>query len=178
MQLSTVHPNTRLLLDAWRRMAANPDQIAHGPQASAHPNLIERLFVLNQTLDGAWVFSTAGSAMSRLLGRELEDHDFQSLWSGNDRLIMAALIETTAIEGEPSLVRLSGESLRGHRCDIEISLAPLSGRGGPKMLGLYQTLGGEAMLRERTIWRHRINSLQMPDQRNREPRIRLIASND
>lgn len=178
MQLSTVHPNTRLLLDAWRRMAVNPDQIAHGPQASAHPNLIEHLFVLSRTSDGAWVFSNAGSAMSRLLGRELEDHDFQSLWSGIDRLIMAALIETTAREGEPSLVRLSGESLRGYRCDIEISLAPLKSRAGPKILGLYQTLGGEAMLRGRTIWRHRIRSLKMPDQRESEPRIRLVASND
>ena len=178
MQLSTIHPNTRLLLDAWRRMAANPDQIAHGPQVNAHPNLIENLFVLSRTDDGAWVFSNAGSAMSRLLGRELEDHDFQTLWSGNDRWMMAALIDTTAFEGEPSLVRLSGESLRGYRCDIEISLAPLQSRAGPKILGLYQTLGGEPMLRGRTIWRHRIQSLRMPDQRNAEPRIRLVASND
>ena len=178
MQLSTVHPNTRLLLDAWRRMAANPDQIAHGPQASAHPNLIDHLFVLSRTNDGAWVFSNAGSAIGRLLGRELEDHDFQSLWSGNDRRIMAAVIESTTQESEPSLVRLSGESLRGYRCDIEISLAPLKSRAGPKILGLYQTLGGEAMLRGRTIWRHRILSLRMPDQRDAEPHIRLVASND
>ena len=178
MQQSTLHPNTRLLLDAWRRMAANPEQIAHGPQASAHPNLIDRLFVLNRTDDGTWVFANAGSAMSHLIGRELEHHDFQSLWSGNDRIIMAALMETTSREGEPSLVRLTGESLRGYRCDIEISLAPLQSRAGPKILGLYQTLGGEAMLHGRTIWRHRIQSLKMPDQRNREPRIRLVANND
>ncbi len=178
MQVSKMHPNTRLLVDAWRRMAANPDNLAHGPQANEHTSLIDRLFVLSKTTDNAWVFSTAGCAMSRLLGRELEDHDFHSLWSGNDRIMMAALIEATSREGAPSLIRLQGESLRGFRCDIEVTLAPLDSRNGQKILGLYQTLGGEPMLRGHTIWRHRIQSLTMPAQRNREPRIRLVASND
>lgn len=178
MQLSTMHPNTRLLVDAWRRMAANPDQVAHGPQASEHLSLIDRLFVLNKTADDAWVFSNAGRAMSQLLGRELEDHDFQSLWTGQDRIIMAALVNAVSREGEPSLIRLHGESLRGFRCDVEVTLAPLNNRAGNKILGLYQTLGGEAMLRGQAIWRHRIQSLNMPVQRSREPRIRLVASND
>ena len=173
-----IHPNTRTLLDAWRRMAANPAELVHGPKASEYPSLIDRLFVLRRTPEGAWVFSNAGSALSRLLGRELEDHDFLSLWSGNDRLISAAIIEATAKESEPSVIRSAGESLRGYRCDIEIPLAPLSGPSGLRMLGLYQSLSGEAMLRDRTIWKHRITSVQMPDKRSVEPRIKLVASND
>lgn len=175
---TTLHPNTRILLDAWRRMAANPDQIAAGPQASAYPELIDCLFVLSKTADGHWVFSNAGDAVNRIVGRSLEGHDFHSLWSGNDRRIMSAVMETTTQEGEPSIVRLAGESLQGFRCDIEVSLAPLASRSGMKMLGLYQSLGGEAMLRGRTVWRHRIISLKMPDRRSSEPRIRLVASND
>jgi len=175
---TTIHPHTRILLDAWRRMAANPDQIATGPQASAYPELLDCLFVLTKTSEGLWVFSNAGDSINRVVGRELEGHDFQSLWSGNDRRIMSALIETTSQEGEPSIVRLAGETLQGYRCDIEVSLAPLKSRSGFKMLGLYQSLGGEAMLRGRSIWRHRILSLRMPDRRTRTPRIRLVASND
>jgi hypothetical protein len=178
MQQSTVHPNTRILLDAWKRMAANPDQLTDGPQASAYPELIDRLFVLSQAQDGVWIFSNAGDAINRILGRELEGHDFMSLWSGVDRQIIAALVESTSHEGEPSIVRLAGETLQGCRCDIEVSLAPLKSPAGPKLLGLYQSLGAEAMLRGRSIWRHRILSLTMPDRRETEPRIRLVANND
>ena len=178
MQERMMHPNTRILLDAWRRMAANPDQLADGPQASEYTGLIDRLFVLRQTPEGAWVFSNSGGALNRLLGRELEDHDFLSLWSGHDRLIMSALIQSTAAEREPSIVRLAGETLRNYRCDIELPLAPLQGPTGLRMLGLYQSLGGEAMLRGRTIWKHRIISLQMPEKRIEEPHIKLVASND
>ena len=178
MQQRMMHPNTRTLLDAWRRMATAPDEIGQGPQASEYPSLIDRLFVLRCTHDGAWVFANAGSAMNDLVGRELNDHDFLGLWSGNDRLITSAALDTIAQEGEPCIIRLLGETLRGHRCEIEMPLTPLQGQSGLRILGLYQALGGEAMLSGRTIWRHRITSLQMPNKRSEEPRIRLVASND
>ena len=173
-----MHPNSRILLDAWRRMAAHPDQLADGPQARDYPGLIDRLFVLRRTEDGTWVFSVAGDALSRLMGRALEEHDFLALWTGHDRLIAAATLESAFQLGEPGLIRLRGETLRGRRCDIEMPLAPLAAPSRPRMLGLYQSLGGEAMLKGRTIWRHRITSLVMPDQRLEEPRIKLVASND
>lgn len=178
MQDRMIHPNTRVLLDAWRRMAANPNEVAQGPRANEYPNLIDRLFVLHRTEEGAWIFSNSGGAVNRLIGREMDDHDFLSLWTGNDRVIVSALIESTAATGEPSIVRMTGESLRGHRCDLEMALAPLNGRSGVRILGLYQSLGGEAMLRGRTIWKHVVNSVQMPVKRNAEPRIKLVANND
>jgi len=173
-----IHPNTRILLEAWRRMSVNPDEMAQGPQASDYPHLIDRLFVLRRTPDGVWVFSNSGGALQKMLGREMEDHDFLSLWSGNERLMMSALIESTSNAAEPSVVRMSGETLRGNRCDLEMPLAPLTGKSGIRMLGLYQSLGGEAMLHGRTIWRHTITSIQMPVKRVSEPRIQLVASND
>lgn len=173
-----IHPNTRVLLAAWRRMAVNPGDMAQGPQASDYPNLLDRLFVLRRAPEGTWVFTNSGGSINRLLGREVEDHDFVSLWSGNDRLIISALLDSTASTNAPSIVRTSGESLHGYRCDIEIPLAPLDGPSGQRMLGLYQSLGGEGMLRGRTVWRHAIKSVQMPVNRVDEPRIKLVASND
>ena len=178
MQQRMMHPNTRILLDAWRRMAAEPDQLDQGPQASEYPSLLDRLFVLRQASDGTWVFSNNGSALERLIGRELGDQDFLGLWSGNDRMIVSALLESTSAIGEPAIIRMAGETLRGNRCDMEMPLTPLNGRSGMRILGLYQSLGGEAMLQGRTIWRHRITSLRMPERREPEPRIRLVARND
>lgn len=178
MRDRTIHPNTRILLEAWRRMAVNPDELVEGPRASDYPNLIDRLFVLRRTAEDAWVFTNTGSALNRLLGRELEGHDFLSLWSGNERLMVSALVQSTASASEPSIIRLSGESLRGYRCDLEMPLAPLTSKSGMRMLGLYQSLGGEAMLHGRTIWKHNLTSIQMPTRRAPEPRIKLVASND
>ena len=43
----SIHPNTRTLLDAWRRMQADPKSHAlSGPDASDHASLIDRIFVI------------------------------------------------------------------------------------------------------------------------------------
>ena len=58
---------------------------------------------------------------------------------------------------------------------------PLVRPGGqtdtPRLLGLYQTLGGEPMLKGRPIWRHRISMLVPPDTRTEGPQLRLVATN-
>jgi len=175
-----LHPNTRILMDAWRRMTASPDQLSIGPQASDYPGLVSRLFVIHRTGDGAWIFSVAGEAVSSLLGRELSDHDFLSLWSGHDRLIVSSMLEAIATESEPAVVRARGETLHGKRCNVEIPLAPLAGSAvrRSRILGLYQTLGGEPMLEGRHVWRHRLTDISMPDAKMSDAGLRLVASND
>ena len=50
--------------------------------------------------------------------------------------------------------------------------------GGPRVLGLYQTLGGDHRLKGRPVWRHRVTAIFPPDVRESEPRVKLVASND
>ena len=55
----SIHPNTKILLDAWRRLNAKAAEAAtETPRVNDHPGLVERLFVLEKKRDGAWLFRT------------------------------------------------------------------------------------------------------------------------
>ena len=178
----SIHPNTRVLLDAWRRMNANNASAAfESPRVEDHPGLIDRLFVLENKRDGAWLFRTAGGSLTGLLGRPLVDHDFLNLWSGPDKSMMSAFLDAVQLDGAPGVIRGRGETMTGQRVELELTLMPLvkqsEGRDSFRLLGLYQTLGGEPMLKGRPVWRHRVSMLVPPDTRMSEPRVKLVASN-
>lgn len=178
----TIHPNTRILLDAWKRMSAAPDTHADtGPQAKDHPELITNLFVIQAMEEGTWVFRTAGDGLTRLLGRDLTNHNFLSLWSGPDKYMMAGFLDAVRADGSPGVIRGRGETLTGQRAEIEITVIPLARSSvetsKARFLGLYQTLGGTPMLKGRPIWRHRISMLVPPDSRPPSPALKLVASN-
>ena len=178
----SIHPNTRILLDAWRRMNARAAPAAgEPPRVNDHPDLIERLFVLEHKPDSAWLFRTAGGSLTALLGRPLIDHDFLSLWTGPDRPMMSAFLEAVRLDSAPGVVRGRGETMTGQRVELELTVMPLATRSerpdSHRLLGLYQTLGGEPMLKGRPVWRHRISMLVPPDTRISEPRLKLVASN-
>ena len=178
----TLHPNSQTLLSAWQRMNVAAGDTASGPTTREHPDLIERLFVIQKEADGQWVFRTAGNQLQTSLGRELADHDFLGIWTGYDRQMMSALLKSISREALPGIVRARGESLTGARVDIELALAPLAQpphlETGPRIIGLYQSLGGEPFLKGRPVWRHRITAIFPPDSRKIEPRLKLVASND
>ena len=178
----SIHPNTKVLLDAWRRMNTMAAQAqVETPRVNEHPGLIDRLFVLEQKRDGAWLFRNAGGSVSGLLGRQLVDHDFLNLWTGPDRPMMSAFLEAVQLDGAPGVVRGRGETMTGQRVELELTLMPLAKQSErpdtARLLGLYQTLGGEPMLRGRPVWRHRISMLVPPDTRPPGPQLKLVASN-
>ncbi len=178
----SIHPNTRVLLDAWRRMNASPQTHAlSGPSARDHAHLLDRIFVLEGLPDSNWRVRSAGENLPDLLGRDLTNHSFLELWTGPDRAMMASFLDAVRLEGAPGVVRGRGETITGQRVELEITLMPLeTTQGRPahaRMLGLYQTLGGEGMLGGRPIWRHRIAMLVPPLRRNPGPALQLVASN-
>ncbi|MCA8901759.1 MAG: PAS domain-containing protein [Hyphomonas sp.] len=178
----TIHPNTRVLLDAWRRMNAHPDAAdGDAPRVHDHPELVERLFVIQHMKDGAWMFRNAGETLTGLLGRQLTNHNFLHLWTGPDRHMMNAFLEAIRLDSAPGVVRGRGETLTGQRVELEVTLMPLArhmdAQDPYRLLGLYQTLGGEPMLKGRPVWRHRVSMLVPPDTRKPEPRLKLVASN-
>lgn len=183
MEDRSIHPNTRILLDAWRRMNAAPEEFSlHGPRANEHPDLLTNLFVIQATEDRAWEFRSAGDGLRALLGRELAHHDFLSLWTGPDRAMMAGFLDAVHLDGGPGVIRGRGETLTGQRAEVEITVMPLassqSGSRENRFLGLYQTLGGVPTLRGRPIWRHRISMLVPPDTRPESPALKVVSSND
>ncbi|MEQ9506992.1 MAG: PAS domain-containing protein [Hyphomonas sp.] len=178
----SIHPNTRILLDAWRRMQADPNAHAlTGPDVSDHESLIDRIFVIEQREDSSWLVRTSGLTLNALVGRNLVNRNYLDLWTGPDRAMMAAFLESIRFDGAPGVVRGRGETLNGERVELEISLMPLSAESGRsprlRMLGLYQTLGDEQALAGKPVFRHRISMLVPPDTRRCGTQLRLVANN-
>ena len=177
----SIHPNTRVLLDAWRRMQAEPDGHAvNGPTVAEHADLIDRIFVLELMDDRAWLVRTAGNAVTSLVGRHLSNQNFLDLWTGPDRIMVGACLEAIRLDGGPGVIRGRGETLSGARAELEVTMMPLSaGTGGAtrsRMLGLYQTLGSEGALGGQPVFRHRVSMIAPPDTRQVGPKLRLVAS--
>lgn len=178
----SIHPNTRVLLEAWRRMQTEPDgHTAGGPCVTEHEDLIERIFVLELMDDRSWLVRTAGEAVTALVGRRLANQNFLDLWSGPDRIMVGACLDAIRIDGGPGVIRGRGETLQGARADLEVTLMPLSAGAGStartRMLGLYQTVSSEGALNGQPVFRHRVSMIAPPDTRRVGPKLRLVASN-
>lgn len=182
MKNQTLHPNTKTLLKAWERMNAVPASGDAGPTTSEHPDLIEGLFVIERNSDGVWAFRNAGSRVSKLLGRELAEHNYLDFWTGHDRAMLTAFLESVFQARLPGILQARGETLTGQRIDIEMMLAPLTqsaGSGAPmRLLGLYQTLGGAGLLQGRPVWRHRLTAVFPPDAASEPVGLKLVANNN
>lgn len=177
----SIHPNTRILLDAWRRMQADPQTHGKsGPDISDHAGLVDRIFVIELREDHSWLVRTSGGILNTLVGRNLVNRNYLDLWTGPDRAMMAAFLEAIRFDGAPGVVRGRGETVNGERVELEISLMPLSLESGrsprQRMLGLYQTLGSDDALPTRQVFRHRIAMLVPPDTRRIGAQLRLVAN--
>lgn len=182
MDSITYHPNTETLISAWQRMTNDPDAGMASERASDHPDILECLFVIERSEEGRWLFRNAGNRLGKLLGRELSQHDCLDFWTGHDRIMLGALLETVRETRRPAIMRATGETLTGTHVALELTWAPLPTprpeKENMRLLGLYQVLQPHAVLKGRPIWRHRITAIY-PPKVDREPaNLRLVASND
>lgn len=179
MLKSSLHPNTSAMLQAWRRMLSMPDDIDGGPTADDYPELLERLFILDMARPDTASFRVAGENLPPLLGRNLIGTNFLDLWTATDRLLVDALLQSVLSEDGPGLLRGFGETSEQRRVEVEIAIAPLtkSKLAPRRVLCLYQTLGGEAMLNKRAIWSHRLRSVYPPEPPRIGSNLRLVADN-
>ncbi len=173
------HPNTKAIIEAWKRLSKGDSQLVDGPMADDYPDLVGRLFILQHDSNSDFSFRVAGSALEDLFDRELVEHNFLSLWRLEDRHLITAAIESCLAANAPSIVQACGASLDGRTINVEIALAPLASNGGrPRVPGLYQSLSDERMLQGRPIWRHWATGVFPPRPTQPFAQIRLIASND
>ena len=176
-----LHANTKALLLAWQRMIKNGNLDYAGPSADDYPGLLGNLFIIEEVRPNVVPFRIAGETLPDLLDRELVGTNFLDLWTGTDRQFASALLASVAEHRRPGVIRLYGETRRGRRLDVEISIAPLGQRttNGERFLCLYQTLGGEAMLNGQPITAHKIKSLYPPEEESKPlglktPHLRLV----
>lgn len=177
----TAHPNTRIMLEAWRRMDTAPGVLVaadgHGDEPSA---LVDNIFVLRDAGANNWMFRTAGASLSRYFGKQLCEESFLDLWLGPDRGMVQSVITSVLADNGPGLIRARGETLIGRQLQVEIALAPLPANAGSvrRVLGHYQPLGGEAMMGERPIWRHSVTEVRTPPKPTRRSHLTLVSSRD
>lgn len=172
------HPNTRTMLEAWRRMEQVPSRLFTADTTHADSSgLVDHIFVLRQSSARCWSFRTAGSALEKVFGKHVCDENFVDLWMGPDRQLVLSAIEAVMAEGSPGLIRAQGETLTGQTTEVEIALAPLSDTGAmsQRILGHYQPLGRD-MSAPRPIWRHAVTEVRAPQRRTRGSHLRLVSS--
>lgn len=176
------HPNTQTLLSAWARMDQSPEQLDKSVHASDHPDLLECLFVIEESEEGRWLFRNAGDQLETLLGRDLGEHDCLALWRGHDRTMVESLIASVRESRKPGILAATGETLTGTQVDIELTLAPLPSplktASQNRLLGLYQILQPSPVLGGRPVWRHRVTAIYPPAIDRQPAQLRLVANND
>jgi len=183
------HPNSRTLhayWDARRRGGSAPARADIAPQDLGA--LLSHLFLLRRMDQDHHVFRLAGTGLCRLHQREFRDQNFLSLWTGQDRPMMSALLEGALGAPAPATAMADAITLDGRACAVEVTLLPLRGPEGQvdRALGLYQPLDA-SRLGGRPVVRHRLavlNPARLPDPslslfaaRERTPR-RALAAND
>jgi len=176
MDVIRTHPNTQVMLDAWRRLAQG-GEIADGPDIDEHPGLVASLFVLNHCGERDFAFRRAGATLDRLFGRPLADHNFLSIWFETDRRLVAAGLSVALKDRGPLLIHARGETLAGKRIDLEFALAPLEIPEGalPRFLGLCQTITPEDVLNSRPL--RALQALAIfPPAPSPSPAIRIVSS--
>lgn len=176
MEAMQVHPNTQVVLDAWKRLSDGhpaPDVAATADDDS----LVASLFVINHVGERDFAFRRAGSTLERLFGRQLVDHNFLSVWSEADRRLVAAGLGLALKDCGPMLIRGRGETLAGKRIELEFCLAPLTGTGGgmTRFLGLCQPVTPEEILNGRPLRRLQAVAIYPPAPSS-QPAIRIVSS--
>ena len=174
------HPNTRAVIEAWKRLNAGENLLGEGPMAQDYPGVVGRLFILQRNSGADYSFRLAGSSLEYLFGRELAEQNFLSLWRDSDRCLINAAIDATHQANGPCLINGCGATLDGRAVNIEIALAPLNdgALGNPRSLGIYQTLSDESALNGRPIWRQWVTKILPPQPETPLAKIRLVSSNE
>lgn len=182
MTMTAHHPNTLTLLSAWERMQTAERLDIDAEHASDHPEILECLFVIEQSEEGRWLFRNAGDQLSQLLGRDLGEHDCLDFWTGHDRTMVNTLIDCVRESRKPGILHATGETLIGTQMNIELTLAPLPvpkrHRKFNRLLGLYQVLQPQHLLKGRPVWRHRVTAIYPPRIDRQPAQLRLVSSND
>lgn len=150
-----LHPDTRALLATWRRLnrsAGDRNPAAAGTDESpqtgfrSQPEIIDRLFMLER-MGPSVLFRMAGEHIRAMFGRDLAGAPFSLLFAPDYRLLIAAMVESSADSGQPGLMRARLLRSDYRALELEILLAPIRDVPGRRLMGLVQPLNALPPLR-------------------------------
>lgn len=169
------HPDTRALLAFGRALAG----AGAPPTKGGADHVLERLFVIERMKDGRLPIRTFGSELTKVFGRDLREHDFARLFLAPDLALVRAMIEAAQAAAAPAIARVTAETMDGAGIDAEILLTPLKfdANLGDKFLGMFQVLGGQALLLEQPIRWLKLGSVHPPTAKT-PTAPRLVVVND
>ncbi len=158
------HAHTKTLFAYWdarRRGGPAPARADILPEDLG--GLLANLFLLRRMDSDHHVFRIAGTGLCRLHKREFRDQNFLSLWTGQERTHMRALLEGALTAPAPASAVAEAVALDGRAAPIEITLLPLRGPEGwlDRTLGLYQPLEGGLPVGRPAV-RHRLIEVRPP----------------
>jgi hypothetical protein len=171
----TFHPDTRALLAYGRALAG----VGAAPKKGGADHVLERLFVIERTIDGRLPIRTFGTELIKVFGRDMREHDFARLFLTPDLALMTAMLDACTAAGEPGILRVRAETAGGRIVGAEVLLTPLKVDEalGKRFLGLFQALGGEPFLDGQNIQLLRLGSLHPPAAKTPKG-MRLVVVND
>lgn len=150
-----LHPDTRALLATWRRLnrsGGDRNSVAAGrdaasiPDGRSQPEIVDRLFMLER-MGPSVLFRMAGEQVRGMFGRDLAGAPFTMLFAPDYRLLIAAMVESSADSGQPGLMRARLQRSDYRALELEILLAPIRDVPGRRLMGLVQPLNALPPLR-------------------------------
>jgi hypothetical protein len=123
------HPSTRAFLAYWdekRAGARAPDRSEIEPGAVRE--LLGDIFVLSYEAAAGFPFRVAGTRVCALLGGDLKDRSFSTMFAADSRREIEEIIAVVAEEMQPAVAGITATSQDGSPAHLELLLLPFSSR--------------------------------------------------
>src|SRR3954454_14101217 len=140
------HPSSRQFFEYWDKKRAGapaPDRSEIEPDAVR--DLLGDVFVLSYDAAAGYPFRVAGTRVGALLGRDLKDQSFSSLFQAGRRREVDDIIAVVCEETLPAIAGISAVSQNGSTVHLELLLLPFNARAHTPMslTGLLVPFEGE-----------------------------------
>jgi hypothetical protein len=154
------HPSSREFFAYWdcvRGKARAPDRSDFAP--SAVRALLGDIFVLSYEANAGHRFRVAGTRVCALLGRDLKEQNFSTLFAPACRAEIDEIVAAVAEDTLPAIAGVTGASQGGERTHLELLLLPFHTRAHApvSLTGLLAPLESSSVLAgdlTLTSWRY------------------------
>ena len=123
------HGSSREFFAYWNAKRGNaraPDRSEFEP--SGVRELLADIFVLSYDGEAGYPFRVAGTRISALLGCDLKNHGFSTLFTGTSRSEIEDIITCVAEETLPAIAGVTATTETGAKAHLELLLLPFTAR--------------------------------------------------
>ncbi len=157
---------TRRLLDYWRTIkgtGAAPARRAVNPRDLR--GVLPYIFLADAVSPDVTAFRLAGTGLCERYGRELRDHNLQTMWTPSDRVSLRGLIARVLREPAPGLAAFRAETIDRRAVAGEMLLLPLLDQDGAptKLLGSVFATESTASIGDRPLVHQRLEGTSLLD---------------